>query len=282
MLAESRLFSFINQKDGFTLHFLEGQKLIHDHVLIHPIHQLSFSFYRDLILTSQLLLAFLKPDEHFGLYIDSDEPYLRYKIEMNENGLMRSLFLPENPNFQSVDELNSLTGKCRLYKMMANAKEPYVSVLNFEKIGLNDITNLILKNSYQLSSHILLSPVSDQALMISKLPQQNVDKQTTEQSLEPLQYWDKIKSQFESLFSKHSCNEEDIIKEIESFGLQYLASKEVKFKCGCSKERMVRGLWTLCQSSGIDQVFMPDEQSIETKCDYCQTTYQIARSDIVE
>jgi molecular chaperone Hsp33 len=37
MLATSRLYSFLDHKNGFNINFLEGQKLIHDLVLLHPM-----------------------------------------------------------------------------------------------------------------------------------------------------------------------------------------------------------------------------------------------------
>ncbi len=84
MLLDSRLYSFIDQTEGFTIHFLEGQKLIHDIALVHHVVGEGFHFFRDIVLSTQLLLAYLKPGEGLGIYLDSNEPFLKYKIEMSE------------------------------------------------------------------------------------------------------------------------------------------------------------------------------------------------------
>jgi redox-regulated HSP33 family molecular chaperone len=44
---------------------------------------------------------------------------------------------------------------------------------------------------------------------------------------------------------------------------------------------MVQGIRSLVKSSGIDQVFAPDEDEIETKCDYCKTSYLLLKKEFV-
>ncbi len=44
---------------------------------------------------------------------------------------------------------------------------------------------------------------------------------------------------------------------------------------------MVNGIRTLIRSTGIDHVFGEDEQEIETKCDYCKTSYLILKSEFM-
>ena len=74
MLATSRLYSFLDHKNGFNIHFLEGQKLIHDLILLHPMNSSGFSYFRDTFLGLLPIIFFLKPQESLGLYIDSEEP----------------------------------------------------------------------------------------------------------------------------------------------------------------------------------------------------------------
>jgi redox-regulated HSP33 family molecular chaperone len=42
---------------------------------------------------------------------------------------------------------------------------------------------------------------------------------------------------------------------------------------------MVQGVHSVIRASGIDQVFAPDEKEIETKCDYCKTSYLLLRKE---
>lgn len=275
MLVESKLYSFIDQKEGFTLHFLEGQKLIHDLALTHTLKAEGFHFFRDVTLSTQLLLAYLKPMEGLGIYIDSESPYFKFKIEMNELGQMRTLLLPE----ELSEFPKHIKGQCRLVKLVPEEKTPYTSIISLQDTGLNEIINKLLKESYQLNSQIYLSDESDQSLMISKLPSINIDKIETNYRLSIDEYWIKNKKAFNDIFAKHPSDYAEIQSSFESLGLFLLSSKEVAFKCQCNRDRMAHGLASLIKSAGIDNVFMPEEKEITSKCDYCHKTYTFYRTE---
>lgn len=275
MLPESRLYSFIDQKDGFTLHFLEGQKLIQDLAIIHSNRGGGFHYFRDAILSIQLMVSYLKPGEGLGVYIDSEEPYFRLKVEMSEQGQMRTLLLPEDFN----EFPKSITGNCRVVKTMPNEAHPYTSIIKLNDVNFHEVVNTILKESYQFNSEIFLSEESDQSVMIMKLPSININKIKTDYTLSVLEYWQKHEKHIGELFKQHTCECDIIQSHLEKIGLLYLGSREIKFKCNCSRERMVRGLWSIVKTSGLDQIFLPDETEIETKCDYCKTSYLISKEE---
>ncbi|MGZ3789634.1 MAG: Hsp33 family molecular chaperone HslO [Bacteriovorax sp.] len=277
MLLESRLYSFIDQSQGFTLHFLEGQKLIQDLAVIHSNTGGGFHYFRDAILSIQLMIAYLKPGEGLGIYIDSDEPYFRLKVEMSEQGQMRTLLLPEDFN----QFPKSIRGKCRVVKTMPDETRPYTSIIDLDDVNFNDVVNKILKESYQFQSEIFLSDDSDQSIMLMKLPSINIDKVQTNYTLSIQEYWKKMEPELNALFKKHSDNYEIIQKHIEKMGLLYLGSREIKFKCTCSRDRMLQGVRSLIASSGIDHVFGADEDEIETKCDYCKTSYLLLKKEFL-
>ena len=275
MLPESRLYSFIDQKDGFTLHFLEGQKLIQDLAIIHSNRGGGFHYFRDAILCIQLMVSYLKPGEGLGVYIDSEVPYFRLKVEMSEQGQMRTLLLPEDFN----EFPKTITGRCRVVKTMPNEAHPYTSIIELNDVNFHQVVNTILKESYQFNSEIFLSEESDQSVMIMKLPDININRIKTDYSLSVQEYWQKNESHISELFKQHTSEYDIIQNHIEKLGLLYLGSREIKFKCHCSRERMVQGLWSIVKTSGLDQLFLPDEEEIETKCDYCKTSYLILKTE---
>jgi len=277
MLSESRLYSFIDQTEGFTLHFLEGQKLIHDIALIHHVSGEGFHFFRDTLLATQLLLAYLKPGEGLGIYIDSNDPYFKFKIEMSELGQMRTLLLPED--FKTFPK--KITGTCRVSKTAPAEKTPYNSIIELNDTPTNDVINKLLELSYQLKSKIYLSNESDQAIMISKLPAIEIDKVQTNYTLSVDEYWTKHQDKINSFLAKFSSDYQEIQHFFENIGTVMLSAKDVKFKCSCSRERMESGLYSLIKSTGIDHVFMPDENEIQTKCDYCHEKYHFSRNDFL-
>lgn len=234
-----------------------------------------FNYFRDAILSLQPMISFLKPGEGLGVYIDSDEPYFRLKIEMSDQGQMRTLLLPEDFN----QFPKSIQGKCRIVKLQPGELHPYNSIIKLDDINFHDVVNRILTESYQTNSEVFLSQSSDQSLMIQKLPEINVNKVQTNYVLSIADYWKKIEKTVDDLYQSGSTEQADIQKHFESHGLLFLGSREIKFKCTCSRERMFEGVRSLIWSSGIEAVFEPNEPHIEAKCDYCKTSYLLTREE---
>ncbi|WP_034720230.1 Hsp33 family molecular chaperone HslO, partial [Bacteriovorax sp. DB6_IX] len=61
---------------------------------------------------------------------------------------------------------------------------------------------------------------------------------------------------------------------------EFIGSKEISFKCNCSRERMLTGVAGLTGSHTIDDIF-DGKESLEAKCDYCKTNYLITRDEII-
>lgn len=276
MLSESKLISYMSNDECYAVHLLEGQKIIHDLVLIHELKGQGFLFYRDCVLASLTLIALLKHGETLGFYIDSENPYYAFKVEMSEHGHMRTLILPND--FQEFPK--SINGRARVTKMV-KGQSPYNSIVELKGSNPCSSVNQIIDESYQLKGRVLLSPSSDQAALIMKLPRKSWDKNEVLPEGIPL---DEFSSQFESnletIFNQGSNSEEEINEEMAKLDFMLLKSKEVSFKCSCSRERMVAGVSSLLGSHTIDEIFLKDE-SIETKCDYCNTYYQIMKSEIL-
>ena len=70
-VGESQLYSFLDRNNDFLIHFFEGKKLIQELVLIHELKDKGFLYLRDLVLSTQPMISLLKPNEGFGIYIDS-------------------------------------------------------------------------------------------------------------------------------------------------------------------------------------------------------------------
>ncbi len=135
MLEVSRLYSFLDHKNGFNIHFLEGQKFIHDLALIHQVQGSGFAYFRDIILGVMPAIFFLKPGDNLGIYIDSEEPYFRLKIETNYAGHTRTLLLPEEFNQFPM----KLTGKARVTKSFSNEKSPYTSIIDMNQLETKEV-----------------------------------------------------------------------------------------------------------------------------------------------
>lgn len=273
MLATSRLYSFLDHKNGFNVHFLEGQKLIHDLVLLHPMKGSGFAYFRDTFLGLLPIIFFLKPSESLGIYIDSENPYFRLKIETNSAGHTRTLLLPEEFNVFPM----KLTGKVRVTKIFANNSHPYTSVLDLNEVETKEVINKILSETYQTNSEVIIGEMSDQSIMVTKLPPVNVNSNIDE-TMSRKEFIKKHSNFFKEVFESADNDIEKIVKTFEDRGFSYMTSRQIDFFCPCSRERMVfnlRGLY----ANDLDHLF-DGKESIEIKCDYCRKTYDINRADL--
>lgn len=273
MLAVSRLYSFLDHKSGMNINFLEGQKLIHDLVLLHPKQGSGFSYFRDSFLSIMPIIFFLKPGENLGIYIDSEDPYFRLKIETNSAGHTRTLLLPEEFNLFPA----KITGKIRITKT-SNHATPYTSMLDLKDLETKDVMNQILRESYQTNSEVIVANQSDQSMMITKLPALNVNKQVDEEESRK-QYMQKHEMFFQEVFQMASDDIEKIVQKFEDYGLSYLGSRQIDFFCPCSHERMVLNLRSL-YAKDIDELFS-EKDYVEIKCDYCRKEYNVQKSEII-
>lgn len=274
MLAGSRLYSFLDHKNGFNVNFLEGQKLIHDLVLLHPMQGSGFAYFRDTFLGLLPIIFFLKPGESLGLYIDSEDPYFRLKIETNSAGHTRTLLLPEDFNLFPM----KISGNVRVTKIFPSQKSPYTSMLELKEVDTKDVINQIFNESYQTNSEVIVGELSDQSIMVTKLPAVNINS-NIDGSLSRKDFIKKHKAFFHNVFEAATDDIENIVKLFEDHGFAYMGSRQIDFFCPCSKDRMVMNLKGL-YAGDIDELFQNDD-SIEIKCDYCRKNYQITKAEIL-
>ncbi|MFG1483047.1 Hsp33 family molecular chaperone HslO [Halobacteriovorax sp. HFRX-2_2] len=275
MIKESRLFNFINKEKTFAISFLEGQKVIHDLALIHSVNNQGFGFFRDCTLSILPIINFLKPQENMGIFIDSENPYFRFKLEMNQAGFFRTLILPED--LPAVPE--KISGKLRTAKQFPYSKTPYSSIINVDNRSIKELMNDFFDKSYQMKSQVIISDDSDQVMLVTKLPEVNVDKEEVVESVSLKDYIKQNKENFDNIFKQALNEDNEIQKVFEALDFDFLKSTEIKFKCNCSRDRMVTGVAGVVRSSGFADVFHNDA-SIETKCDYCKTAYLITKEEV--
>lgn len=275
MLALSRLYSFLDHKNGFNIHFLEGQKLIHDLVLLHPMKGSGFAYFRDTFLGILPIIFFLKPGESLGIYIDSEDPYFRLKIETNSAGHTRTLLLPEEFNQFPM----TITGKVRITKIFSTGNAPYTSMIELNKVDTHDIINSILTESYQTNSEVIVGNLSDQSIMVNKLPSMNANAVIQDEAVSRKEYIKKNSQFFHDVFEMASNDIETIVQTFEAHGMGYLGSRQINFFCPCSKDRMIlnlRGLY----AGDVDELFS-QQDTVDIKCDYCRKEYKITKSEVL-
>ena len=270
MLQESQIFNFLDQDNNFTLHFFDGQKVIHDLAIIHNLTGVGFSFFRDAVLAIEPLTHFLKASEGFGLFIDSDEPHFRFKLETNSYGRFRTLLLPDTFNkFPS-----KIFGICRLTKILPDRAKPYNSIVEIDGLNLEEITNKVLKDSYQIDSQVIISNHVDQSVLITRLPTFNKGN-----ALSTTNYINKFKKIFSSALEIQLTNPNQISSALKELNLEYIGNKPIKFHCPCSKENFIHHLLSL-QNFNVENLFEDKSIDIQISCEYCKKNYSISFNEV--
>lgn len=269
-LHESQLYTFIDQEKKFALYFLEGQKLVHDLVLTQNLRPEEFEYFRSMVLSLQLMLGYLKTGELFCVYIDSESPYLRLKMEMNAMGLMRGMIYSDG--LDAAPE--AVTGKLRLLKFLPSTKMPYESIIELNHVGVDEIINLVLSRSYQVNSRVFISRESDQSFMLNQLPLLQ-----KEETADLDQAFDYYAAPLRDIMKMALTDRDAIVAAMDKLGFRFLSAKPVEFNCGCSREQMIENIRQVAKTAGED-VFPPGQDTIEVVCEYCKTACLISRQDI--
>lgn len=271
MLGESRLHHFLDQQNEFGLFFFEGHRLIHQLGEIHQLSALGLRYFADSVLAALPMIALLKPGEGLGVYIDSERPYFRLKIEANASGLVRTLLFPED--FDQFPD--KLSGVARFTKILPE-KSPYTSYIKIKERGLYDVINQILEESYQVDAFVKVSEQTHQSVMIMKVAGHRPE---LENAISCKEYWVKIQKEMQSIFQQSPQTTNDIISTFKQFDLLYLGETGIHFQCSCSKERMLAGIEALVQSESRESVF-EGKESIEARCDYCKQLYHVRQDEV--
>jgi molecular chaperone Hsp33 len=271
-LPESRLYTFIDEPREYALYFLEGQKLIQELALVHPIQGPGFAYFRETVLSVQPMIALLKGGEQIGFYLDSDKPDFRLKIETGHVGATRCMLLPEN--FSKFPA--KMHGFARVLKLFPNNRPPYESVIQIDGLALRQVVNRVLTDSYQVNCAIEISDASDQSLMLHQLPMLEGRDESPGAVKERR---DGIRGNVEALFAQALTDPEEITTAFSAVGFRLLAHRPVRFECRCSRDRMLSHLVPIYQREG-EALFDPGCETLEIRCEYCKSRYDYSRAEL--
>ena len=269
---ESRLYTLIDGAREYALYFLEGQRLIEDLALVHPIRGDGFAYFRDVVLSVQPIIALLNGGDQLGFYIDSETPEFRIKIETGHSGVTRCMLLPEE--FQEFPA--TVHGFVRTLKY-SPSRVPYESVLRVNGEPLRNIVNQVLTESYQVNCAMMLSQVSDQSVLLHQLPRlRSEDVESTPESVRARR--EGIREGMQQIFALGLSKAEEITKAFEQIGFRTLAHRPIQFRCSCSRERMISNVRPLYAQEG-DSLFNGDD-TLDLTCEYCKSRYKVTKSEL--
>ena len=282
-LPTSRLHTFIDSAHDQAVHFLEGQKLVEDLALARAYPPETLSWLRTAVLSVLPMISFLKRDEELGFYIDATDPKFLVKIETRFDGTIRAMHAGSVP--PGTPATSRVRGVCRVVKFSPGEATPYSSIVDFTRATIDEIVNDTLRRSFQFSSRVVIARESDQSLMLSRLPALDASRHESRKAperdnrrgLEPDEYFSARIADFTGIIERGLTGEDEIIAAFAALGLKHLASRDVVFRCSCSRDRFVATLRSLV-ATGQDP--FDGDPSIEAVCDYCGTRHEISREDV--
>ena len=273
-LPDSRLYTFIDEPREYALYFLEGQKLIQELALVHPIQGGGFAYFRETVLSVQPMIALLKGGEQIGFYLDSEKPDFLLKIETGHLGATRCMLLPED--FTEFPEAAS--GFVRVLKLFPNNRPPYESVIQIDGLALRQVVNRVLTDSYQVDCAIAVADTSDQSLMLHQLPMLEGRDDSTNAVHERREG---IREQVEDVFARALTDPEEIVRAFSAIGFRLLTHRPVRFECSCSRTHLLSHLAPIYVREG-DSLFDPGSETLEVRCEYCKSKYEYSRVELRE
>ncbi len=275
-LPESRLLTFIDEQAEYVVVFFEGQALIRDLALTHGICGPGFAYFREVVLSVQPMLAFLKAGEQFGFYIDSEQPPFRLKIETGHHGETRCTLVPEG--FSEFPE--AMSGLVRMVRIFHGFRPPYQSILRVGQVSLGELVNRVLAESYQLPARVRVSETSDQAILVHVLPDgHRADTDSLNETVDARMTM--LRPGLDALFAEAPTESAAIVAEFANLGLRLIHERPIRFHCPCSRERMIYNLRLVIDGgTPLEQLFEPDAETLELRCEYCKSFYHLTRDEL--
>ena len=279
-LPESRLYTFVDEPREYALYFLEGQCLIRDLALLHSFKGPGFEYFRDTVLSIQPMIALMKAGDQFGFYIDSDEPQFRLKIESSHEGDTRCTLVPED----LADFPQSMRGIVRVERRHAPSPPPYLttrppnqSFLRSDGWALGEVVNRVLADAWQLPCRVLVSQQSDQSLMLHQLPPLRSDDASRFSAEALVARLDGLGAQLGEVLGRGLVDPAEVVPAFETMGFHLLASRGVRLRCACSRERVIKSLLLIDDPMDL---FDPGQFHLEVVCEYCKRKFSISQADL--
>lgn len=273
-IEQSKILSFLSDDKKFSLYVFEGQEIIKNLAVIHDVKKDAFNFLRDSVLSSVHMTNFLKPGESTGLYLDNEEPEFMLKVELDSNGHIRCLLLPE----KAPEVSPAFYGTIKVTKFSPFKAEPYSSIVALENSSFRSVMNWVFKQTYQVNAQSSIAGLVDRSLMMMKLPPLNPLEEESEH-VSDTEFYDHHHHKLMELMEDYSLDSSQIKEKLESNGWMFLKEKEISYSCQCSRDRMLSGVISLLKVYSKEELF-EGKDHIETKCDYCKTYYLIQSSEV--
>ena len=226
-----------------------------------------------------------KSDEHLTIKIDGNGPIGEMLVEASNGVVKGSIHNPEvfmqyNDGHLAVGKAVGNEGYITITKDL-HMRQPFTSISPLQTGEIGDDFTYYFLTSEQIPSSVgvgvLVNP--DNSIkaaggfiieLMPSCPEEIITKLENKLSnLKPI-----------SQMIDEGYTPLDIIKEIADDDYEVLEEKEIKYYCGCSKERFKRGLKLLGKDELLD--IIEHDKKAEVLCHFCMKKYVFTEDELKE
>lgn len=282
---KDRLIKGIHTDGHFKISVVKTTDVVQTAKTNHDLSLLNTVLLGKTMTAAMLLASELKGEERLQLRLDGNGPVGMIVAEANRVGEMRGYV--QNPTAE-LDYSDSETeigngigiGILTVSKTLYNEADPRTSSIELVKGDINsDIAHYLVQSEQVLSACLLDVSLNDSGdvgqaggLLIQKMPGAD------ESSMEKLQQILLSLPPISEMFDDQKYIDDIMELSVAPFNVKELDRQPVHFFCRCSPKRFRNALSML----SYEDLKEMEGESQEVVCHYCNTKYEISKSDLRE
>ena len=251
---------------------------------------------------ASLLSSTIKYDGLFTLQTKSNGPIPMVVVDVSSQGQIRACANFDEQKIIKAQELRKTVGQIEpaphfmgegilAFTVDQGANmDLYQGIVDLQGKDLSECAMRYFKQSEQIETYLKLylqAPTTEDnswkaaGVLLQKLPEKggNVTANTTdidEAWNQAIIFMQSLKS--EEIFDKQLTSEEILHRLYHSNNLTINTTKEYKFQCRCSREKLLNTLYGM-KSEEIDE--MCENNKITATCHFCGTTYSFDKGELI-
>lgn len=238
----------------------------------------------ELMAAVSLLMAMLKFKGQLIAQIQGDGPVSLLVVEGTSDRTLRAtITLKKDHTDFSDGSLRGLFADAHLVITLAPEKgERYQGIVALSGESIADALTDYLLRSEQLQTGIWLAVDEKQAagLLVQKLPETENTKQNVIELNSDIDGWNRIQQLSATVKSEELLElgaEALIHKLFHQEDIQLFEAEAVSFRCGCSRERVAKMLYSL--GAEAVQSMLEELNKIDVACEFCNHNYSFDTVD---
>jgi len=238
------------------------------------------------LLSVGAIMGDMQKDGRLTLRIDSCGPIKLMLVDASSTGTIRGFVANPDADVELTErntlDVSKAVGELGFITVIKDLgmKQNFSSQIELQSGSIGDDFSMYFRESEQVPSLVAVGTKIGRdglvakagALIIQLMPgAEEVDFQYVERL-------GKYLPPMSEILSVEASMEEKLLELIPE--VEILGSKEVSFKCNCSREKIIASIATLHEDEIKEMI--EEDHDFETRCEFCSRTYTITKEDLIE